>query len=254
MKFLDMCKAVALTALLSLSAAPALAQSGSLTTTYDVFNSRAGVTLDVTPSSNMTIDSFDMNIGDRSSTVGSGAGLPANVAVYWRAGTAAGFSNSSTGWTLLGKATVVSQCRNLATHLTIGGLALVGGQTYGLYIDVENFSEDVRARVFASPTPVSNADITISPGENKGSPAFSSETFAPSLFSGAVYYTKVPANTCASEGYTGTKLTWCKNICENGLTGATLDIWIHRWINRYRDLPYCAREKEEGPPQEQPPA
>ena len=51
-----------------------------------------------------------------------------------------------------------------------------------------------------------------------------------------------PPTTCASEGYTGTKLTWCKNICENGLTGATLDTWIHRWINRYRDLPYCAVE------------
>ena len=61
-----------------------------------------------------------------------------------------------------------------------------------------------------------------------------------------------PATTCASEGYTGTKLAWCKNICENGLTGATLDTWIHRWINRYRDLPYCAVEGEEEPPQEQP--
>ena len=60
--------------------------------------------------------------------------------------------------------------------------------------------------------------------------------------------------TCASEGYTGTKLTWCKNICESDLPQATLDIWIHRWINRYRELPYCAREKGEGPPQEQPPA
>ena len=62
-----------------------------------------------------------------------------------------------------------------------------------------------------------------------------------------------PQNTCASEGSTGTKLTWCKNICEMGYTGATLDIWIHRWINRYRDLPYCAQEgggEEEPPPQE----
>ena len=62
-----------------------------------------------------------------------------------------------------------------------------------------------------------------------------------------------PATTCASEGYTGTKLTWCKNICEMGYTGATLDIWIHRWVNRYRDLPYCAREgggEEQPPPQE----
>ena len=46
--------------------------------------------------------------------------------------------------------------------------------------------------------------------------------------------------TCASEGYTGTKLSWCQNICEKGYIGATLDSWIHRWISRYRDLPYCA--------------
>ena len=57
-----------------------------------------------------------------------------------------------------------------------------------------------------------------------------------------------PGNiTCASEGYTGTKLTWCKNICEMGYTGATLDMWIHRWINRYRDLPYCAVEGKPQP-------
>ena len=49
-----------------------------------------------------------------------------------------------------------------------------------------------------------------------------------------------PANTCATEGYTGTKLLWCQNICENGYSGKTLDSWIHRWINRYRDLPSCA--------------
>ena len=54
--------------------------------------------------------------------------------------------------------------------------------------------------------------------------------------------------TCASEGYTGTKLLWCKNICEKGYTGATLDTWIHRWVNRYRDLPYCAVEGGEEPP------
>ena len=53
--------------------------------------------------------------------------------------------------------------------------------------------------------------------------------------------------TCASEGYTGTKLTWCRNICEMGYTGATLDMWIHRWINRYRDLPYCAVEGKPQP-------
>ncbi len=48
------------------------------------------------------------------------------------------------------------------------------------------------------------------------------------------------STTCASEGYKGAQLTWCKNICENGLAGQVLDTWIHRWINRYRDLPACA--------------
>ena len=47
------------------------------------------------------------------------------------------------------------------------------------------------------------------------------------------------STTCVNDGYKGTQLNWCQNICENGLTGATLDTWIHRWVNRYRDLPYC---------------
>ena len=49
-----------------------------------------------------------------------------------------------------------------------------------------------------------------------------------------------PEITCASEGYTGTKLTWCQNICEKGYTGSTLDMWIHRWISRFHTLPACA--------------
>lgn len=50
-------------------------------------------------------------------------------------------------------------------------------------------------------------------------------------------------SSCASEGYNGTQLTWCKNICENDVSGKTLEIWIQRWINKYRDLPYCAAER-----------
>ena len=49
-----------------------------------------------------------------------------------------------------------------------------------------------------------------------------------------------PVTTCASSGYTGTQLTWCQNICEKGYTGATLNMWIRRWLGRWHDLPYCA--------------
>ncbi|HWS77625.1 MAG TPA: hypothetical protein VN205_04530 [Thermomonas sp.] len=56
-----------------------------------------------------------------------------------------------------------------------------------------------------------------------------------------------PTTTCASEGYTGTKLEWCKNICERGYTGATLNMWIRRWVDRYRILPYCALAPQSQP-------
>ncbi len=60
-----------------------------------------------------------------------------------------------------------------------------------------------------------------------------------------------PATTCASEGYTGTKLSWCVKICESELSSSQIDVYLRRWINRYHDLPYCAREEEpEMPPQE----
>ena len=54
----------------------------------------------------------------------------------------------------------------------------------------------------------------------------------------------LPDATCASEGYSGTKLAWCQNICEKGYTGKTLESWIHRWIGKYRDLPVCAAGDE----------
>ncbi|RZA20177.1 MAG: hypothetical protein EOP93_06655 [Lysobacteraceae bacterium] len=58
-----------------------------------------------------------------------------------------------------------------------------------------------------------------------------------------------PTTTCASEGYTGTQLTWCRNICEMNYTGSTLSGWIRRWTDRYRTLPYCAVQGGGGQPQ-----
>lgn len=45
--------------------------------------------------------------------------------------------------------------------------------------------------------------------------------------------------SCAAEGYTGTKLTWCRNICEIEQSPSVLETWIHRWVNRYRVDPPC---------------
>ena len=71
------------------------------------------------------------------------------------------------------------------------------------------------------------------------------------LLAWATATTAGPTTTCASEGYTGMKLDWCRNICEKDYTGTQLKTWIRRWMDRYHDLPYCMREDEETPPQEQ---
>ena len=57
-----------------------------------------------------------------------------------------------------------------------------------------------------------------------------------------------PVTTCASSGYTGTQLNWCVKICESGLTGAALDVWLQRWIRQFRQLPYCALPGGGNPP------
>ena len=228
MKFLNTCKAVALTVLLSIAALPATAQS--LTTTYATNNSFAGNTFDLTPSSDMTVDSFDVHLSGSAETV---------IAIYWRSGTSQGFESSSNGWTLLGTDTVISQGQGNPTHVSIGGLSMTAGQTYGIYVDVQSYPSS--SMLYTNGVmPYSNADLTITPFFGKGNPAFLGSTFSPRTWNGTVYYSMGHNTTCADSGYTGTKLLWCQKICESGLTGKALEDWIHRWINRYRELPACA--------------
>ena len=236
MSFLSYFRAAAVAAALALSATPAMAQS--LSTTYAGGNSQDGNLFDLTPSTTLTINSFDINA--------EGAGQTLGVEVYWRSGTVEGFQDTATGWTLMGTAQVVSQGEGTATHVPIGGLNMQAGTTYGIYLRVvENGSFNV-AYTDGGPTVFANADLTLKTfyGKANGDSFMSGTTFSPRQWNGTVYYTKT--QTCASEGYTSTKLEWCKNICERGLTGATLDIWIHRWITRYRQLPYCAVENVQG--------
>lgn len=61
---------------------------------------------------------------------------------------------------------------------------------------------------------------------------------APSPAVAASFAVSTPT-TCASEGYTYTKLQWCVAICESSLSQAQKDVYTRRWMDRYRDLPYC---------------
>ncbi len=47
--------------------------------------------------------------------------------------------------------------------------------------------------------------------------------------------------TCAAEGYTGTKLILCRQICETNQTPSRLTGLIRIWMGAYRSEPPCAR-------------
>ena len=99
---------------------------------------------------------------------------------------------------------------------------------------------------FSAPTSANGFGFYSTAGENITSITITSSA-PPGLGLGEFGISTGPTTTCASEGYTGTKLEWCKNICERGYTGSTLNMWIRRWVDRYRILPYCALEPQPVP-------
>lgn len=221
--------AIVAVVMLAAFAAPAAGQS--LTTTYSADNSFAGNIFDLRPSIDLTIESFDVHLGN--------AGATATVAVYWRPGTAAGFQNSSTGWTLLGTASVVSNGPGAATPLPVGGLTIRAGQTYGIYVDVQNYPSAEMLYTNGSNI-YSTSDLSLVTLYGKGNPAFASQTFDPRQWNGTIHY--APAFiTCAGEGYTGAKLTLCRQVCEVEQSSTRLTSLIKLYMAIYRSQPPCAR-------------
>ncbi|GAB6195335.1 NHL repeat-containing protein [Lysobacter xanthus] len=47
--------------------------------------------------------------------------------------------------------------------------------------------------------------------------------------------------TCAAQGYTGSKLTMCKQVCEGSATGSTLNALIKMYVTLYKEQPACSR-------------
>lgn len=219
-----------LTATLLLGCAlPAAAQS--LTTTYATNNSSGGNSFDLKATRDLRIDSFDIHLGYE--------GLSAPVAVYWRPGTANGFEGSPAGWTLLGTATVATRGSGVPTPLPIGGLKLVAGQTYGIYITA--LDPGVPFYYTNGDTPYANSDLSLVPFRGQSAPPFSGSLFSPRIWNGTVYYSDAGFTTCAAEGLKGSKLALCQKTCEVKQTTSTLNGLILLYRQAYREDPPCAR-------------
>lgn len=157
--------------------------SGSLTTIFAANNGFAGNTFDlVATNGDLNILSFDMNIENFF------AGLK-TVTVYWKNGTSVGFENDPTAWTVLGvDANVTSAGTDNPSPVAVGGLTLVTGQTYGMYVDLTSYDGgDAMVYTNGGPTLFSNADLDLTTNTGQSSPAFSG-SFFPRQWNGTVYY------------------------------------------------------------------
>ena len=134
------------------SAAPAkVAAPGSLTTgfvgSFFFGGFDTGHFFDVTVTTPLEITGFDVHLNTFAALA---------ITVYWRLGTSSGFETNAGAWTMLGSEVVTANGFTFPTPVNVGGLMLVPGQTYGLYIE----GGPMVFNVFG-PTTFANADMSL---------------------------------------------------------------------------------------------
>ena len=176
-----------LTAFAAAAAAPraARAQSGSLVTTFAGAHGEHGTMFDLTASRDLTVTGFAVHTATANDY---------RIRVYWKLGSYAGFESQNGAWTLLGQQHVTGLGQGAETAVGVGGLGLLAGQTYGLYV-VNGDSVDARSgrenllhsdalEAFA------NADLSFAPGVGVGygTNGFNGSTVSPRTWNGRVHY------------------------------------------------------------------
>ena len=172
--------AVAMSAALTVT--PVHAQS--LTTTFSSNNSENGNMFDVTAFNNITITSFAIN--KRTTT-------PEMVEVYYKSGTYVGSETNAAAFTLLGSSLVTGGGSDTPTPLPVGGLNLVAGNTYGLYVTIAgppgNDDADHQLLYTNGSNTYTNADLKITTGIGVAYPFGFGGIFPSRTWNGTIFYT-----------------------------------------------------------------
>ncbi len=149
--------------------------TGNLTTAYAGGNGCDGAMFDFIPSVNMNIDSFACNIG---STISE------TVAVFYRAGTYAGNETNMSAWTALGQVNVIGAGAGQPTFVPLGGINMIAGQTYGIYMTLASANMDYTNGSLS----YTNGEATINTGSGLCGPF--ATVNAARMWNGTVFYTK----------------------------------------------------------------
>ncbi len=135
-----------------------------------------GVMFNITPTVNITVDSF-LNLSNSSQTT--------TVTVYYKTGTYAGFETNASAWTTLGSTTITTTSGSMAKINVGTGLAMTAGTLYAVYIaNMSNGYTDGNSTNLT----YTNADLTLNCGS--GLCGVFTGNNNPRVFNGTVYYHK----------------------------------------------------------------
>lgn len=173
--------AVAVVAALALSS---VCSAQSLTTTFAGGNGQDGAMFDLT---NIGTNPIQINSWDFRLFSGGGGTQP--IEVYYVLGGYGPNASNPAAWTLLGTQTVTTAVAPAPTNVTIGGLTINPGQTYGIYFTTTTGNPAIAYTNGANS--YSNADLRLDAGVGRSYPFGS--TFTPRTWNGTVYYSVIPA-------------------------------------------------------------
>jgi hypothetical protein len=172
----------------ALVAASTVAFAGSLTTAYNYNSGLVGngstIFMDLNVTSGITVTSLDVNIGNST---------PVSLNVFARTGTASGFEQNPTGWTLVSSGTGTGAGSDNPTAVDLTDFTLNPGVT-GIAVQyMSGFLNYINGN--GTNQLYSNADLSLTAisASNSTVAGFDGATvYSPRVFSGTVYYDAVP--------------------------------------------------------------
>ncbi len=171
----------------------------TLATTFAGGNGFAGNMFDIMAINDLTVDSFDINLG---------TGVTDNIEVWYRMGSFVGFEGSNAGWTLLDTAAgITSNGNGVATPLNLNlGQVVTAGSTVAFYVtttlggQINYTNGGTLGDLFAS-----DANLEFYEGNGGG---YFAVNFSPRVFNGNILY--------STGGGSGTTIDFdCSNLGEN---------------------------------------
>jgi PKD repeat protein len=135
-----------------------------------------GVMFNITPTVNITVDSF-LSLAGSSGSV--------TVTVYTKTGTFAGFETTSTAWSTVGSTTITTTSGTMAPINPGAGIPMTAGTTYAVYIG--NLYSSYTDGTGSNQT-YTNTDLTLFAGS--GMCGVFTGLNNPRVFNGTVYYHK----------------------------------------------------------------